>query len=279
MISPIWMVVDPLWTVVAAVPPAGTTIAVTPARTTIIDIGTDRRTSWSPAAAPISALPHYRASWFYEDHGRGLRNNGDRRRRHSGRRRSLSSLRHRLRGRIQISSLRAVGKRARRDERRCRGDCENDVTHDILLWHRTKHQGFGRYGTAAVGATSASRLAWIPYAARRSCPTPQCRWLRSACSTIRAQCWAKLSRESNVSGSEVTSAIFRQSHATSLYSSAAFIGIAKALLCASPVPCACNGIPALAVPGSRPKTSNGNVLWNWSIAKIYVRPQLVEIRA
>ncbi len=137
---------------------------------------------------------------------------------------------------------------------------------------------YGTEHTAAVGATSASRLAWIPYAARRSCPTPLCRWLRSACSAIRAQCWAKLSRESNVSGSEVTSAIFRQSHATSLYSSAAFIGIAKALLCASPVPCACNGIPALAVPGSRPKISNGNVLWNWSIAKIYVRPQLVEIR-
>ena len=73
--------------------------------------------------------------------------------------------------------------------------------------------------------------------------------------------------------------IFRQFHATSLYSPAAFIGIAKALLCASPVPCACNGIPALAVPGSRPKISNGNVIWNWSIAKIYVRPQLVEIRA
>jgi hypothetical protein len=117
--------------------------------------------------------------------------------------------------------------------------------------------GFGRYGTAAVGARSASRLAWIPYAARRSCRTPLCRWLRSACSAIRAQCWAKLSRESNVSGSKVTSAIFRQSHATSLYSSAAFIGIAKALLCASPVPCARNRPWAFAVPGPDLKISNG----------------------
>jgi hypothetical protein len=122
------------------------------------------------------------------------------------------------------------------------------------LW---QHPGFGRYGTAAVGARSASRLAWIPYAARRSCPTPLCRWLRSACSAIRAQCWAKLSRESNVSGSKVTSAIFRQSHATSLYSSAAFIGIAKALLCASPVPCARNRPWAFAVPGPDLKISNG----------------------
>jgi hypothetical protein len=53
----------------------------------------------------------------------------------------------------------------------------------------------------------------------------------------------------------------------------------ESLLCASPVPCARNGIQAFAVPGSRPKISNGNVLWNWGIAKIYVRPQLAEIRA
>jgi hypothetical protein len=53
----------------------------------------------------------------------------------------------------------------------------------------------------------------------------------------------------------------------------------ESLLCASPVPRARNGIQALAVPGSRPKISNGNVLWNWGIAKIYVRPQLAEIRA
>ena len=65
-------------------------------------------------------------------------------------------------------------------------------------------------------------------------PDSPYRSLRSACSIIRAQCWAKLSRESNVSGSEVTSAIFRQSHATSLYSSAAFIGIAKAFFARAP---------------------------------------------
>src|SRR6266567_2883932 len=139
--------ISPIRVVVAAI--------IAPPGTAVIDIGTDRRTGWSPAAAPISALPHHRASRFYEDHGRGLRNNGDRRRRYSGRRRSLSSWWHRLRGRIQVSRLRAVGKRARRDERRCRGDCENDVTHDILLWHRTKHPGFGTYGTPAAGARSA----------------------------------------------------------------------------------------------------------------------------
>jgi hypothetical protein len=107
------MVVAPVWTVIAAVTPAGTTIAVTPARTTIIDIGTDRRTGWSPAAAPISALPHYRASWFYEDHGRGLRNNSYGRRRYSCRRWSLSCGRHRLWHRIKVGSLRAVRKCAR----------------------------------------------------------------------------------------------------------------------------------------------------------------------
>jgi|SRR5262249_54170092 len=72
-ISPIR--VDPMRTVVAAVmAPAGTGI------TAIIGIGADRRTGWSPAAAPMSALPHHRASRFYDDHGRGLRNNGNRRR-------------------------------------------------------------------------------------------------------------------------------------------------------------------------------------------------------
>ena len=107
------MVVAPLWTVVAAVTPAGTTIAVTPARTTIIDIGTDRRTGWSPAAAPISALPHYRASWFYEDHGRGLRNNSYGRRCYSRRRRELGCGRRKFRRRIKVGSLRAVRKRSR----------------------------------------------------------------------------------------------------------------------------------------------------------------------
>jgi hypothetical protein len=77
------MRVAPVRTVVAAAP-AGTAI------TAIIDIGTDRRTGWSPAAAPISAPPHHRASRFYEDHGGSLRNNGNRRRRYSGRRQSLS---------------------------------------------------------------------------------------------------------------------------------------------------------------------------------------------
>ena len=76
-------------TVVAAI--------IAPPGTAVIDIGTDRRTGWSPAAAPISALPHHRASRFYEDNGRGLRNNGDRRRRYNCRRWSLSCGRHRLR--------------------------------------------------------------------------------------------------------------------------------------------------------------------------------------
>src|SRR6266567_6788137 len=90
MISP--MRVAPVRTVVAAV--------IAPAGTAIVDFGTDRRTGCSPAAAPISALPHDRASRFNKDHGRGLRNNGNRRRR-NGRRRGLSRGRHRLRGRIQ----------------------------------------------------------------------------------------------------------------------------------------------------------------------------------
>jgi len=94
LISPIWVVVAPVRTVVAAViAPAGTAIA----GTAIIDIGANRTAGWSPAAAPISALPHHRASRFYEDNGRGLRNNGDRRRRYNCRRWSLSCGRHRLR--------------------------------------------------------------------------------------------------------------------------------------------------------------------------------------
>ena len=80
------------------------------------------------------------------------------------------------------------------------------------------------------GQRGTDRLVWVSYAARRSCPTPLYRLLRSACSAIWAQCWAKLSRESKVSGCEVTSAILRQSQAASLYSSAVSMGIAKPFL-------------------------------------------------
>jgi hypothetical protein len=73
----------------------------------------------------------------------------------------------------------------------------------------------------------------------------------------------------------VTSAIFRQSQATSLYSSAAFVGIATTFL---REPCCLAHVTTFRlwlfpVPTKKFKW---NVLQNWSIAKIYVSPQVVE---
>ncbi len=84
-----------------------------------------------------------------------------------------------------------------------------------------------------------------------------------------------LSSESYVSGSEVTSAIFRQ--ARSLYSSAAYIGIATPFR-ASHVPCKVTAFTLWLFPMPT-KNSEWNVLRNWSIAEIYVNPLIPRSNA
>src|SRR6266699_51773 len=58
----------------------------------------------------------------------------------------------------------------------------------------SKYGGFPSATAGPLGQRGIVRLAWVPYAARRSCPTGLYRSFRSACSAICAQCWAKLSR-------------------------------------------------------------------------------------
>jgi len=104
----------------------------------IVHTGADRPTGLPPAAAPVSTLPHHRASRLEQDDSGGLGNDSDRRRRHSCRRWSLSRGRRRLRRGIKVGSLALARKQRRRDDRRYRSDCENDAIHNILPRRQSK---------------------------------------------------------------------------------------------------------------------------------------------